>query len=246
MELENKVIKVPSNGYFGGPNEITIRPMTTAEEKILYSTRDASFLKKIVKACTVEPKDLDTSKLHPNDFVYLMYQIRNLTFGSTYSQKVACPVCGFKQVIEVNISNFEYLTLETGEELEKKLIIELPISNQKIQLKLLSQGDLDELDARVKRLVMKDQLKGDPDTYAHTQRIIESIDRVVDKEFANERDKEEFVNNLHLKDLQAIISRLNSIEFGIDTSVTMKCARCEEEVEVFGAFCPEFFRPIIE
>ena len=37
MENLEKTYNVPSNGVFGGPKQITIRAMTTREEKILYS-----------------------------------------------------------------------------------------------------------------------------------------------------------------------------------------------------------------
>ena len=61
METLEKTYKVPSAGLFGGPTEVTMRPMTTKEEKIIYTSRDMSFIEKIVKSCIVEPKDVKMS-----------------------------------------------------------------------------------------------------------------------------------------------------------------------------------------
>ena len=101
METLERTYKVPSAGLFGGPTEVTIRPMTTKEEKIIYSSKDASFLEKIVKSCIIQPKDINMSKFHPNDITFLLYMIRELTFGPKYKQKVQCPNCNLKQDIEI-------------------------------------------------------------------------------------------------------------------------------------------------
>ena len=87
METFEKTYKVPSAGVFGGPTEVTIRPMTTKEEKIIYTSRDMSFIEKIVKSCIIEPKDVKISLLHPNDISFLLYiykfmKKRNSTFES--------------------------------------------------------------------------------------------------------------------------------------------------------------------
>ena len=42
METLERTYPIPINGLFGGPKEITLRAMTTREEKILLSTRDFS------------------------------------------------------------------------------------------------------------------------------------------------------------------------------------------------------------
>ena len=94
MESFEKTFKLPSNGYFGGPKEITLRAMTTKEEKLLYTSRDLGFLDRLIKSCCIEPTDLDTTTLHQNDIMYLTFALRELTFGNTYMQEVVCPHCG--------------------------------------------------------------------------------------------------------------------------------------------------------
>ena len=62
METLEKTFNVPSNGYFGGPKTITLRAMTTREEKILYTAKDFNFLERLIKSCC---------DACPVDFLYL-------------------------------------------------------------------------------------------------------------------------------------------------------------------------------
>ena len=115
MKTVEKTFQLPSNGLFGGPKEITLRAMTTKEEKILMTSRDFSVFERLVKSCCVEPKDLDIGLLHQNDIMYLIYALRELTFGTTYNQEIKCPECGAKQEIEVDISEMEVNILDLEE-----------------------------------------------------------------------------------------------------------------------------------
>ena len=236
-----QVLPLPSDGYFGGPKEITIRAMTTKEEKILYSTRDESFIKKIVKSCTIEPSSLDVGKLHPEDLVYILFSIRNLTFGPTYKQPTFCPFCGAKNFTEINITDFSYTSLDTTG-IDGKLFIELPVSKDKVHLKLLSIQDSDNIDREVERLASKGSLK-DPAGHNFFMRLCASVDSVEDKTFESDKDKQNYLNNLHARDVNAIRNRLNTFNLGMNTTFLTKCEACGEEYEVTGAYCPEFFRP---
>ena len=46
METLTRQFELPSQGLFGGPTKVTVRPMTTKEEKMIYTARDNSFLEK--------------------------------------------------------------------------------------------------------------------------------------------------------------------------------------------------------
>lgn len=259
MEEENKVpsqepvetvsytkeIILPSNGYLGGPSKVTIRAMTTAEEKILYSSRDFSFINKICKACTIRPKDLDLSTLTAQDLQFMLFQIREVTFGPTYKQPIRCPFCGMSQEAEINIADFTVEVLDK-EELAKKLFIELPISKVGVHLRLLSQQEIDNIESEAQKL-FNDGLISDPDSHAMVKKITAMIESVVGKEFENENDKFSYVNKLHMADFNAIRNALDKIKFGLDNSVEVICENknCNRKVEVLGTICPEFFRPTI-
>lgn len=241
MNTIEKRIQLPSNGYFGGPKEVTIRAMTTKEEKIILSARDFSVFTQLVRSCIVDPEDIDVGLLHQNDIMYLVYALRELTFGNTYTQEVICPECGFKQETEIDINEMNVTYLDS-EGLEDTLLVKLPVNGDELQLKLLSSGDNNRLDKQVKNRTAKGKVQ-DPETYEFTIKLMETIVSKNGGDFESFEDKRNYVDTLNMKDLVAIQNTLNKIEFGLDPSVVITCNKCKEEVEVSGLICPEFFRP---
>jgi len=241
METIERTYKLPSNGYFGGPKEVTIRPMSTKEEKILYASKDYGFINKIVENCVVEPKDFTLDNLHESDILFLLYMIRELTFGPTYYQSGNCPDCGFKQDIEINITDMSYNILDT-EGLEEKLTVDLPVSKDTLVITLLSHKDIVEIDNYVKRLTRRGELQ-DPESYQYVLTFARMIQTKNGEEFKEERAKIDYLNNLHMADFAAIKDVLSDIKIGLDLRVYYDCSNCGGEEEVFGTICPEFFRP---
>lgn len=241
MNNIEKTFTLPSNGLFGGPKEITLRAMTTQEEKIILTSKDFSLFGRLVKSCCVEPKDLDIGLLHQNDIMYLTYALRELTFGSTYTQEAICTECGTKQDIEVDITEMEIDILDT-DALDEKLSVKLPVSGDTLQLKLLSSGDISRLDKQVKNKVTKGKIL-DADSYEFTIKLMETIVSKNGEDFSDLEDKRNYVNNLHMQDLVSIQNTLKGIEFGLNPSIVRTCSKCGEDFEVNGLICPEFFRP---
>ena len=241
MNSFEKTYQLPSNGFFGGPKEITLRAMTTKEEKILLTARDFSMFDRIVKSCCIEPKDLDTGLLHQNDIMYLVYALRELTFGNTYIQDIKCPECGFSQEAEIDIANMEVNILDT-DNIDERLSVKLPVAGDTLQLKLLSSGDIKRLDKQIKQKIAKGKIQ-DPESYEFLVKLMETIVTKNGDDFESIEEKRHYTDNLNLRDLVAIQNTLNKINFGLDNRVIVTCTKCNEDVEVNGLICPEFFRP---
>lgn len=239
METLTKTFDLPSRGIFGGPEKVTIRPMTTKEEKMLYTAKDGTFIQKIVASCTVDPENLDTNKLHPSDITFLLYMIREMTFGPTYKQQMQCPYCNLKQDIEIDITEMTNYLLDF-DELEKEFKIELPVCGDKLELQLLSQGDMERIAATIKKLNRQNKLK-DPEGYEYTYRFA-SVIKTINGEERDIKEVIDYVDNLNLRDFDEIKKALSNVKIGIDTSNIRICKNCSEEVEVFGVTVPEFFR----
>lgn len=239
METLTKTFQLPSRGLFGGPKEVTVRPMTTKEEKMLYTAKDATFIQKIVASCTTEPENLDTNLLHPSDITYLLYMIREMTFGPNYKQSMQCPYCNLKQDIEIDITEMTNYLLDF-DEMEEAFNITLPVNGDKLKLKLLSQGDMENISKEIKKLNREGRLK-DPEGYEYVYRFAKIIESINGEE-KEIRELVEYIDNLNLRDFDAIKKALNSVKIGIDTTNIRVCKNCGEEVEVFGVTVPEFFR----
>ena len=239
METLTKDFEVPSKGIFGGPEKVTLRPMTTKEEKLLYTANDSTFIEKIVKSCCIDPKDLDTNKLHPADLTYLLFMLREMTFGPTYRQQMQCPYCNLKQDIEIDITEMKVYLLDE-DELNENVSFELPICGDAIELKLLSNGDISNIAKEVKRLNRQDKLQ-DAESYEYIYRFASCI-KTINNEERPIKDIMDYLDNLNLRDFDEIKKRLSKIHIGLDTSLIRNCKKCGEEVEVLGTTVPEFFR----
>lgn len=241
MSNFQKVIDIPSNGYFGGPKQVTIRGITTNEEKMIYSATDFGFIKQLVKSCIVEPKNVDIDKFHPNDIVYLVFALRELTFGATYPQEAICPYCNLKQEVTIDITKMDYTILDV-EGLDEKLEVKLPVSGDAVKLKLMSQGESDSIEREVKRENEKGKLK-DPDGWLFLKRFACLIDTVNGEAFGTEAEKMNYVQNMSMRDSNKISKAMSEIKLGLNQVLRIPCEKCHEEMEVRGWMAPEFFHP---
>lgn len=239
METLTKEFELPSQGLFGGPTKVTVRPMTTKEEKMIYTARDSSFLDKIVKSCIVEPANCSIDNLHSADITYLLYMIREMTFGPTYKQQMQCPYCNLKQHIDINITEMRvhYLDLEN---LDKLTNITLPVCGDNLKIKLLSNGDIKDITKIIKQLTKDDKLQ-DPEGYEYTYRFAKLVETINGEE-KDIKEVIQYLDNLNLRDFSEIKKALANIEIGLDTTNIRTCKNCGEEVEVQGVAVPEFFR----
>jgi len=214
--------------------------MTTKEEKIIYTARDNSFLDRIVKSCIVEPAECDINKLNAADVTYLLYMIREMTFGPIYKQTMQCPNCNLKQDIEIDITKMKVYVLDY-EELTKLDALVLPVSGDVLKLELLSNGDINEINNTIKRITRNGEIS-DPEGYEYTYRFAKLIKQINGEDINDINNAINYLDNLNLRDFDEIKKVLNDIRIGIDTTNTCVCKKCGEEVEVQGLLVPEFFR----
>ena len=207
METITKEFELPSRGIFGGPEKVTVRPMTTKEEKIVFTARDGSFLEKLVKACIVEPANCDLDLMHSADITYLLFMIREMTFGPTYKQKMQCPYCNQKQDIEIDITEMTTYMLDENE-LKENSTIKLPVSGDTLEIKLLTNKDINDINKKIKSLTRQNKLK-DPDGYEYTYRFAMIIN-TINGETREVEDVINYLDNLNLRDFDEIKKSLSN------------------------------------
>ena len=121
-----------------GTGNVSIKPMTGAEENILLSRDNrknpvGAFFD-VVKNCTkglpleVNPKtkieDVKWRKVWMDDFSFILFMIRRLTYGDSFTFSVECPTCGKSYDWEENLDTTE--CLYASEELSNNLSSESP------------------------------------------------------------------------------------------------------------------------
>lgn len=247
MKYLEKSFKIPSNGVFGGPKKVTLREMTTREEKILLGTRDFSVFERLVKSCCVD-EDIEFSKLHNADIMYLTFMLRELTYGPEYIQEVTCPHCGKTQEVTININEMEpkVLSDEAAKKLAEGVVVELS-NKDKITVNMLSAGDANRIDKIIKTKTKQNRLK-DPQSYEMMLRLATSVSLIepaeeTELDLTTIENKIAYIEQLRMRDLSLIQNALNEFDFGLDRNLYRECENCDEDMEVVGYIVPEFFHP---
>ena len=235
-------VQVPSQGYFGGPSSVKIRRMTTKEEKIMFTATDASYLADIVKSCIVS-HDIDFHTLHENDLLYLLFAIRNFTFGNTYTQVHTCPYCGFKNNLTIDITSLpvNYLDHNNVDTLRKVL---LPDSKDVLELNILTEGDVRDLNVDIDRAILSGKIT-DTAEFTFDTRLSRTIGDLNGIPFESPDKKKAYLDNLSLRDYNKLSNAADKIRnsFGMIRNTEFICKSCKRTMEVEALIAPEFFRP---
>lgn len=233
-------IQLPSNGYFGAPKSVRIRRMTTAEEKILYTSVDSSYITDICRSCCTS-WDLDIDKLAPADIICMIFAIRNITFGNFYSQEVICPDCGTKSKVQVDITSMPIDILDE-ENIEKLSAVKLPDSGQVVIVNMLTEGEIKRIDKKVKKLAKKANV---PESAIDFEEKFKAMIRTVDGEVLEDLALTKYLNEMSARDYNAIRNSSTNLvkSFGLDRTILYKCKNCRMDEEVTAVIVPEFFRP---
>lgn len=231
---------LPTRGllYENIPDEVTIRAITTSEEKMMIGSKDA--LDNIISACIVEPKEFDIDELVIPDKYFLLMKLRIITYGSNYHARIRCPnpECREPYTYKINLDDLtiNYLDDDFVEPIE----ITLPASGDKIGLKLLRNKDNKKVEKRAKQMKRKfPDMKGD---ISYILRLCEYIVTLNGEEFPAHK-KQKYVQELIGMDSAYIKDKIESIKVGYDLDIYEECPYCGEAVEFVLPMTEEFFRP---
>lgn len=237
-------VTLPSKGLiYGGkiPAEISLRGMTTRDEKILYASQGNNVFHKILKSCITDPKDIDINQLISSDELFLVLQLRMITYGPEYKVDAKCPECGETHTYKVMLNELDVNYLDDN--FKEPFDVTLPRSGHVLSLRLLRNEDSDFVDRYSKKFAKQFGLNvNEVDFTARIAKYIKKIDnRDVDFETAID-----FVDNLMSRDTAEIRSALSKILVGVDTRVTVTCQSCGEDFTFSMPLTSEFFRPTFE
>lgn len=236
-------VTLPSKGilYQGIPADISLRGMTTKEEKILYASTGGNVFQKILKNCITSPENIDTTQLIAADEMFLIIQLRITTYGPQYKVSATCPHCGRTETYTVNLGDFDVDYLP--ENFEEPIKVTLPRSGDELSLKILRNEDSEFIEKFAKKFAKQYNLPIREVEYGC--RMAKYI-TAINGEPIDFNDAREYVDNMASVDSMKMWSILNSIRVGIDTTTTVTCTSCGEEFDFPMPITSEFFRPTIE
>ena len=189
-------ITLPSGGT------AKLRPITFEEEKQLVSISkkgdDPSFV--LIDRCVtgIEKKDILLV-----DKIYILFKLRELSFGSSYEFNVTCPHCYKQSTINLDLNEMPVVSLDDA---SSEVEITLPMSKKSVVVKRASVSD--------EKFIINNEV------------LFDNLWRFV-KSFAGHED--EMVINGVLKKLPAgdtnkIASTVLCQGYGLTTNITVKCS----------------------
>ena len=242
MNQPYDIIPLPSDGklYKNKKGRVKVAFLTTADENILTSPnllQTGDFLEILINRKLLEP-DLRYSDLLPGDRDAIMIFLRSTGYGEMY------PVTILDEDnkpfdTEVDLSKLKIKNLNVEPDGEGLFSFQLPLTKSIVKFKMLTIGELNELEKMVEFIEQENNLINMTATVTLENQIIE-IDGNRDREYIRN-----FVENMRLMDGKKLREYISSIECGVDTSVQFKTPG-DGSVTRFLPFTIKFFWPDIE
>lgn len=238
-ELPSRGIIYGSEG--GVPGNITLRAMTTMEEKMRLSGTGMNVMPNLIKACIVEPENVDTSKLKLFDLQFLMYRLRVVTYGPEYKLQLTCPNCGhkFDAIIDLDSIPVNYADDDFVEPFE---IGPLPVSKDMFSCVILTADDFINIEKDAKRIKAKfPNYVGDPEFMLSYQYKITKVNG----EEMPVSILQKYIENMNARDMRYFDSKYSEFtdSIGMDLDMIETCPSCGEDIEFTLPVTSEFFRP---
>lgn len=238
-------VTLPSKGLLykdsNIPADITLRGMTTKEEKILYASSGRDVFKKILKNCVISPSNLDVNKLVSVDETFLILQLRMVTYGDKYRVQARCPHCGETDTYTISLSDFDITYLD--DDFVEPIEVELPRSGDTLGLRILRNEDTEFVDRYAKKFAKQFNLNFREVEY--TCRMAKFI-QTINGESVKFTEARDYVEDMPSLDSAKFWTVINKIDIGVDTRSEVLCHSCGEEFDFDMPINSEFFRPVIE
>jgi len=223
------------------PDTITIRAMTTKEEKMLLgSTTDA--IEHIIKACLEDPKDLPIDKMISADVTNILIDLRTLTYGPDYRMNFTCTSCKRENTISTDLTDLENRFLP--EDFVEPIEITLPRSGDTLGVRILRGEDFKSVEKWARQIEKKSRAKDLKGDITYTLRMAKHI-QTINGEEVNSHEALSYAENMIGGDSAHFWSVIDNIEVGYDVSLIEDCGYCGAENEFLMPVTKEFFRPTV-
>jgi hypothetical protein len=233
------IIPLPSEGklYRSKKANVKVSFLTTADENILTSPnllKSGQFLEVLINRKLLE-NDIRYRDLHVGDRNAIMLWLRATSYGEMYPVTVY-DENGDPFDTEIDLSTLKTKNLGAEPDAEGYFSFVLPQSKKNIKFKLLTVGDVDDIEKLVDQDVKNDSLVNNSSTYILERQIVE-INGSRDK-----NDINNLANNMLIRDANELRSYIDSIESGVDLEIEVPTPR-GGSIKTFLPLNVRFFWP---
>ena len=223
-ELETDVDLPSKCKFYSLPDpgsNVSVRPMTFEDEKAIATIKKSDRMNPINYLLSRCVNNLNINELLLMDKMYLLYKIREVSYGPEYEVNITCPKCNSDSEVKIDISKL--LLNEVPDDLTDPREVTLPAIKKNAIV-------------RFPRLKEEKYLNFIENKNGQFWRFIESIDGHSDKKVISK-----VLDKLPLGDMHVLISELTKAEYGLDSKINYICGDCEGETVVDIPIGENFF-----
>ncbi len=239
MEKELTLPSAPLYREEGFDGKVVIRPLKTKDEKFLCVANTSKALQDVLSRCIVKPESFDLSKLTSPDIMFLLIQLRIISYGNTYDITVHCDNCNKKVDVNIDLDSLKLDNLQ--EDFVEPIEVILPVSQQRVGIRLLRQKDIYKIQEKAASLRKKFPQGGN---HLYFQQMLSLVDNIDGKKLSD-AEKEAVVGEWIGRDSAYFNQKVDEIEIGYDLKQTEVCPFCGEEIEFVLPIEASFFRPLV-
>jgi len=217
-------LKLPSRGlaYVDCDESIMIKPFTFAQERKLRSIKNASHGAKIINTLIGEcVEGLDYDSMTLEDKNYILFKLREISYGNEYVIATECGECGTTNQLTVNISDVPINYVEDS--YKEPLTITLPDSQQEVQF--VTPRCKDEI------------------YFENPEKLIDNLWRFALSvgKYSEHKVIKGFFEATTVKDLAFFRESVTKDYYGMNKSMSYECASCSVVTESLIPFSESFF-----
>tara|TARA_R110000796_G_scaffold40062_1_gene99400 strand:+ start:26612 stop:27724 length:1113 start_codon:yes stop_codon:yes gene_type:complete len=222
-EMPYDVITLPSEGllYKNQKSTLKVAYLNAMDENIMTNPNllhSGKFLEVLINRKMLDT-ELRYKDLHVGDRNAIMIWLRSTAYGPNYNIKLSDPKSPtFEEFeVEIDLSELKPKNLGSKPDTNGEFDYKLDITGSDIKFRLLTVGDIDDIEIHSEEMVEKYGLEySDISTYTLAKQICE-VDGNRDKDFINS-----FIKKIRLGDVRKLRSHINDIESGIDMNIEVR------------------------
>ena len=213
-------VDLPSRGkFYSNYTGATVSPLTFEDEQRILVSRNKQIdpISELISKCV---RGVNTPELIPQDKLWLLFKIREVSYGSDYEFPIICPACT-KNVD----SNIDISTLPINgfpDDFEDVREIKLPILKVTAKVRLPRQSDEVFLDPEA--------------TVSNLKRFTVELDGSNDPVFISAA-----LDRMHIRDHKKIRSNIFLDQYGAETKFQFECPYCKHGSVMAIPFSINFF-----
>jgi hypothetical protein len=227
-----------------------IRGLKVREERILADrklAKSGAQVDELLRACWVETEDPGPYRFSPEqpvpwdrvlvgDRFFALLKIRALTYGPNYAFALSCeqPGCRARIDWELSLDDLPVRPLTpallAGFQADNRFPVELPDAQRRVWIKLMTGADERRLAQQRSRA--SDKVLSDP-----------LAARVVAVEGVEERARRAFLEDLTMRDANALLEAFDAHDCGVETGIEVECPTCGAQQQVELPFDRTFLMP---